>query len=90
MKLSYSALSLAVLPRGASSLAFFASKSSTRLCMSPKSTSDFGDPNEPFFKVYQMPTATSGSKLDHIVDCAQDGSCDVEEMLGMVEGESIV
>jgi hypothetical protein len=42
---------------------------------------------EPYFQMLNIPTATSGSKLDHIVHCAESGQCDVEEMLQMIEGE---
>ena len=45
------------------------------------------EPDEPFFQMQQIPTATSSSRLDHVVDCAENGECDVEEMTAMIEGE---
>lgn len=46
--------------------------------------------DEPYFQMQSIPTgtATSGSKLDHIVQCADEsGQCDIEEMARMIEGE---
>ena len=40
-----------------------------------------------YFQMQQIPTATSGDKLDHIVDCAEYGECDIEEMMNMIDGK---
>ena len=37
--------------------------------------------------MHQMPT-TTGTKLDHIVECAEGRQCDVEEMTQMIEGKN--
>jgi hypothetical protein len=49
--------------------------------------------NEPYsyFEVHQIPTATAGlagsaSRLDHVVDCAENGECSVQEMSDMIDG----
>lgn len=44
---------------------------------------------EPYFQMQQIPTATTGAKLDRIVHCADAGGgmCNVEEMMEMMEGE---
>ena len=50
-----------------------------------------------YFQMQQTPTATwdisiplasSASRLDHVVDCAGHGECDVEEMTSMIDGKS--
>jgi hypothetical protein len=41
---------------------------------------------EPFFEMRQIPTATTGAKLDRIVDCAEHEGCDVGEMINMIDG----
>ena len=41
---------------------------------------------EPFFQMQQIPTATTGAKLDRIVDCAEHDGCDVGEMMAMIDG----
>ncbi len=41
---------------------------------------------EPFFRMQQIPTATTASRLDHVVECAENGECNVVEMLEMIEG----
>ena len=37
------------------------------------------------YEIHQIPTST-GTRLDHIVECAEQGQCDVEEMTRMIEG----
>jgi hypothetical protein len=61
------------------------------LCLSAGSSSNNDDTitsiqGEPFFRMQQIPTATTGARLDHVVDCAEGGQCNVEEMLEMIEG----
>jgi hypothetical protein len=41
--------------------------------------------DEPFFEMQQIPTATTGAKLDRIVDCAEHDGCDVGEMMAMID-----
>jgi len=38
-----------------------------------------------YFRMQQIPTATSGDRLDHIVECSDHGGCDVEEMMNMID-----
>ena len=51
----------------------------------------YNDQNEePFFRMQQIPTATTGSRLDHVVECAENGECDVTEMMAMIDGEFVM
>merc|ERR1712232_151662 len=44
------------------------------------------DAEEPFFEMQKIPTATTGSRLDRMVDCAENsGLCDVDEVSAMIE-----
>ena len=48
------------------------------------------DDDEPFsyFQMQQLPVATTTSRLDRFVECAEEsGECDVTEMQEMIEGE---
>eukprot|EP00581_Thalassiosira_minuscula_P019497 CAMPEP_0183719582 /NCGR_PEP_ID=MMETSP0737-20130205/12449_1 /TAXON_ID=385413 /ORGANISM="Thalassiosira miniscula, Strain CCMP1093" /LENGTH=254 /DNA_ID=CAMNT_0025949303 /DNA_START=538 /DNA_END=1302 /DNA_ORIENTATION=+ len=38
-----------------------------------------------YFQMQQIPTATSGEKLDHIVECSENGECDIEDMMNMID-----
>lgn len=38
-----------------------------------------------FFDMRQIPTATSSSRLDHIVECSESGECNIEDMALMIE-----
>lgn len=40
------------------------------------------------YEMHQIPTATTGTELEHIVECAEQGQCDVEEMTQMIEGKT--
>ena len=43
---------------------------------------------EPYFETFQLPIATTSSRLERFVECAEDtGECDVTEMQEMIEGE---
>lgn len=42
---------------------------------------------EPFFEMRQIPTATTSTKLEHFVECAENDGCDVHEMMEMIDGK---
>mmetsp|Transcript_16849 Transcript_16849/g.27976 ORF Transcript_16849/g.27976 Transcript_16849/m.27976 type:complete len:243 (+) Transcript_16849:92-820(+) len=80
------------LARYAPSLAFTAAISNKRSCflnhgLGAKTRLFLATPDgeEPFFQMQETPTATTTSRLDHVVDCAENGFCDVEEMSAMIE-----
>lgn len=79
---------LLLVPQHVSSLAFYAPPrfSSSR---SPRLTAAMSSSNsnaEPFFEMHTIPTATTGGKLDRIVNCAENDVCDVQEMMEMIDG----
>ena len=85
------ALLLLGIYRGASSLAFISKKQSSfrvssHLFVMPTLGEDGVD--EPaFFQMQKIPTATTGEKLAHMVECTENAQCDVEEMMKMMDGE---
>lgn len=38
-----------------------------------------------YFQMEQMPVATSGTELEHVRFCAENGGCDIEEMMNMID-----
>jgi hypothetical protein len=78
---SIAAILLVTTPQGVLSFASLHGgvPSSARFAAAPLS-------DEPFFEMQQIPTATTGAKLDRIVDCAEHDGCDVGEMMAMIDG----
>jgi len=83
--LAATTLLLVAFPQNASSFAFLTSphRLSSRL---KAIMSDDSFEAEPFFEMHQIPTATTGAKLDRIVNCAENDGCDVQEMMNMIDG----
>lgn len=77
-------LLLLLYPQNASSFAF--SRRATSFARISSLTSSFQDEgDQSYFQMQQIPTATTGTKLDRIVECADHGQCDVYEMTAMIE-----
>lgn len=77
---------LMIAPQGASAFAFFAPPARFGAVSSHLTAAMSDDDFEPFFVMQQIPTATTGAKLDRFVECAQNDGCDVQEMMDMIEG----
>lgn len=57
------------------------------LCLADTDDYSNSEPYEPFFEMHQLPIATTSSKLERFVECAEEsGACDVTEMQQMIEG----
>lgn len=60
----------------------------TKLLSTPRDDASILGEDGTFFHMQQIPTATAGARLDRVVDCAENGQCDIEEMMAMIDGAS--